>query len=121
KSPPPASIDGVFFPKPVEQILANNEANSVPFIIGVNNHECGLRLLLAMNITGLQEGMKRETAEEVLKKLPTLGSFPSTIDLLLDEYIGDETDPAEIRNGFTHLLGDHIFVIPALSVAKYHR
>ncbi|KAG9460634.1 hypothetical protein GDO78_020541, partial [Eleutherodactylus coqui] len=72
KFPLPASIDGVFFPKPVEQILANNEANSVPFIIGVNNHECGLRLLLAMNITGFQEGMKRETAEEVLKKLPTL-------------------------------------------------
>ncbi|KAG9474788.1 hypothetical protein GDO78_003314 [Eleutherodactylus coqui] len=121
KFPLPASIDGVFFPKPVEQILANNEANSVPFIIGVNNQEFGWMLPLAMNITGLQEGMNRETAEEMLKKLPVLGSFSSTIDFLLDEYIGEETDPAEIRNGFTDLLGDHIFVIPALTVAKYHR
>ncbi|CAN2389271.1 carboxylic ester hydrolase activity, partial [Pristimantis euphronides] len=117
----PVSIDGVFFPQPVEQILANKEANSVPFIIGVNNNEFGWVLPLAMNITGFKEGMERETVQEILENLPILGSLSSFSSLLIDEYIGDETDPAEIRNRVLDLAGDVLFVIPALRAAKYHR
>ncbi|XP_075138296.1 fatty acyl-CoA hydrolase precursor, medium chain-like [Leptodactylus fuscus] len=117
----PASIDGVFLPKPVEQILAEKEANCVPFIIGVNNQEFGWIVPSTMNITGFQEGMERETAQKILKNFPVLGSFSGGTNLLVDEYIGDETDPAEIRNHFIDLIGDHIFVIPALKTAKYHR
>ncbi|XP_075694385.1 fatty acyl-CoA hydrolase precursor, medium chain-like [Rhinoderma darwinii] len=117
----PASIDGVFFPKPVEQILADKEANSVSFMTGVTNQEFGWILPSTMNITGLQEGMERETALEVLKNFPILGSFSRGIVRLLDEYVGDETEPAEIRNRLIDLFGDLVFVIPALKVANYHR
>ncbi|KAM3918377.1 fatty acyl-CoA hydrolase precursor, medium chain-like [Leptodactylus fuscus] len=117
----PASIDGVFFPKPVEQILAEKEANSVPFLTGVTNQEFGWILPSTLNITGFREGMERGTAQEIVKNLPFLGSFSGGTNLLVDEYIGDETDPAEIRNHFIDLIGDLIFVIPALKTAKYHR
>ncbi|XP_069822445.1 fatty acyl-CoA hydrolase precursor, medium chain-like isoform X2 [Dendropsophus ebraccatus] len=117
----PASIDGAFFPKPVEQILANKEANGVPFLTGVTNQEFGWILPSTMNITGFQEGMERETVHEILKNLPILGPVSSATSLLIDEYFRDETDPAEIRNRFLDLVGDLIFVIPALKTAMYHR
>ncbi|XP_069801981.1 fatty acyl-CoA hydrolase precursor, medium chain-like [Dendropsophus ebraccatus] len=117
----PPTIDGVFFSKPVEQILADKEVNSVPFLTGVTNQEFGWILPSSVNITGLREGMERETVEELLRNFPLLNSFSSATSLLMDEYIGDKTDPAEIRNRFLDLAGDIIFVIPALRVAKYHR
>ncbi|XP_072254334.1 cocaine esterase-like [Pyxicephalus adspersus] len=39
--PLPACVDGVFLPKPVEEILAAKENNKVPFIIGVTEQEYG--------------------------------------------------------------------------------
>ncbi|XP_069802155.1 carboxylesterase 5A-like [Dendropsophus ebraccatus] len=66
-------------------------------------------------------GMEREAVEELLRNFPLLSSFSSATNLLMDEYIRDETDPGEIRNRFLDLAGDLMFVIPALRVAKYHR
>ncbi|XP_056415621.1 fatty acyl-CoA hydrolase precursor, medium chain-like isoform X2 [Hyla sarda] len=117
----PAAIDGVFFPKPVEQILANKEVNSVPFMTGVTNQEFGWLIPLSLNITGFREGMERETVLKLLRTFPLLRSFSSATSLLIDEYFGDETDPAEIRNRFMDLAGDFMFIIPALKTAKYHR
>ncbi|XP_069802324.1 fatty acyl-CoA hydrolase precursor, medium chain-like [Dendropsophus ebraccatus] len=117
----PATFDGVFFPKPVEQILADKEVNNVPLMAGVNNQEFGWLGPVAMNIPGFREGMKREAMEEILRNIPLLRSFSNATSLLMDEYVGDETDPAEIRNVFTDVVGDLLFVIPALKAAKYHR
>ncbi|XP_073421401.1 fatty acyl-CoA hydrolase precursor, medium chain-like isoform X2 [Dendrobates tinctorius] len=117
----PASVDGAFFPKAAHQIMADKEVNSVPFMAGVNNQEFGWILPSAMNISGFREGMEREAAEEMLKNFPLLGPFSSATSFLIDEYFGDETDPAEVRNRLIDLVGDLIFVIPALRTAKHHR
>ncbi|XP_073515736.1 fatty acyl-CoA hydrolase precursor, medium chain-like [Phyllobates terribilis] len=117
----PASVDGSFFPKAAEQIMADKEVNSVPFMTGVNNQEFGWVMPLVMNFSGFREGMEREVAEEMLKTFPILGPFSSATSFLIDEYIGDVTDPDEIRNRFVDLVGDLVFVIPALRTAKYHR
>ncbi|XP_069801980.1 fatty acyl-CoA hydrolase precursor, medium chain-like [Dendropsophus ebraccatus] len=117
----PASIDGVFIPKPVEQILTEKEVNNIPFMTGITNQEFGWSIPLSMNITGLQKGMEREEVEELLRTFPLLRSFSSATSRLMDKYIGHEADPAEIRNRFLDLVGDFMFAIPALRVAKYHR
>ncbi|XP_056415625.1 fatty acyl-CoA hydrolase precursor, medium chain-like isoform X1 [Hyla sarda] len=117
----PPTIDGVFFPKPVEQIVTDKEVNSVPFMIGVTNQEFGWILMVTLNVIEFQEGIKRKKVEELLRSLPLMSSLPSATGLLMDEYIGEETDPAEIRNSFLDLAGDLVFVIPALRTAKYHR
>lgn len=53
---------------------------------------------------------------------PSLQMFPSeSVSVLTDEYLGDTDDPAELRDRFQELLGDIVFVIPALQVSKYHR
>lgn len=43
------------------------------------------------------------------------------MQLVLDEYLGDTKDPIKLRDGFQDLMGDVLFVIPALQVAKHHR
>eukprot|EP00079_Xenopus_tropicalis_P015641 XP_004913615.1 PREDICTED: carboxylesterase 5A-like [Xenopus tropicalis] len=117
----PACVDGVFLPKPVEEILANKESNQVPFLIGFNNNEFGWMLPMALNISGFREGMGRKEVQSVLSALPLLHSVSSLVPLLMKEYFGDTNDQTEIRNKFLELNGDILFVIPALRTAQYHR
>uniref|UniRef100_A0A8C0GPY5 Carboxylesterase type B domain-containing protein n=1 Tax=Chelonoidis abingdonii TaxID=106734 RepID=A0A8C0GPY5_CHEAB len=51
-----------------------------------------------------------------------IGNFPSEfVSVVADEYLGDTDDPAELRDRFQDLMGDILFVIPALQVSRYHR
>ncbi|NXS95059.1 EST5A Carboxylesterase, partial [Jacana jacana] len=40
---------------------------------------------------------------------------------IVDEYLGDTEDPAELRDGFLDLLGDVGIVMPAIKALNYHR
>ena len=42
-------------------------------------------------------------------------------DLVADEYLGTSGDRLKIRDGFTELLGDSFFAIPAIKTANSHR
>ncbi|XP_066438788.1 fatty acyl-CoA hydrolase precursor, medium chain-like [Eleutherodactylus coqui] len=117
----PVCVDGVFLPKPVEEMLADKEVNKVPFIVGMNNHEFGWVIPLFFNITGISEGMTREAATLALRDLPIMPPNPKAIPFILDEYLGDIDDPLEIRDRFLDLCGDSMFGIPALRIAKGHR
>ncbi|XP_044125309.1 fatty acyl-CoA hydrolase precursor, medium chain-like isoform X2 [Bufo gargarizans] len=116
----PGSVDGVFLPKPVKQMMANKEGNKVPLLIGINNQEFGWELPKLFGITGITEGMTRETMiQKVQDAISDLS--PDVIPFVVDEYIGDITDPLKIRDRFLDLCGDQKFVIPALEIAKYYR
>ncbi|XP_040266542.1 fatty acyl-CoA hydrolase precursor, medium chain-like isoform X1 [Bufo bufo] len=116
----PGSVHGVFLPKPVKEMMANKEGNKVPFLIGINNQEFGWALPQLLNITGITEGMTRETMiQKVQEAIPVLS--PDVIPFVVDEYLGDITDPLKIRDRFLDLCGDQKFVIPALQIAKYYR
>lgn len=40
---------------------------------------------------------------------------------MVDEYIGSGEDRVKNRDGFTEVIGDMIFTIPAIKVANAHR
>uniref|UniRef100_A0A8C5N408 Carboxylesterase type B domain-containing protein n=1 Tax=Leptobrachium leishanense TaxID=445787 RepID=A0A8C5N408_9ANUR len=120
----PGSIDGVFLPKPVEEMLANNESKDVPFLIGINEQECGwsiLQVRRATNLTSIKDGIDKDTLQSLMKTLPFMEISESDMPLVMEEYFGDTNDPEEIRNRFLDMCGDKIFVMPALKTAKYHR
>ncbi|XP_053305783.1 uncharacterized protein LOC128468037 [Spea bombifrons] len=119
--PLPMCVDGVFLPKPSEEILANKENNRVPLMIGVCEQEFGWAIPLVMNISGITEGMTKDTVEATLRLVPFLSHTTHFIPLAMEEYFGDTSDPTEIRDRFLDLCGDLAFVIPALKTAKYHR
>ncbi|NWX85183.1 EST5A Carboxylesterase, partial [Nothoprocta ornata] len=41
--------------------------------------------------------------------------------VVMDEYLGDTDDPAELRDRFLDLLGDLVIVIPSIKTLNYHR
>lgn len=46
---------------------------------------------------------------------------PESFDLLMEEYMGDSGDPQTLRAQFHEMMGDSVFVIPALQVANFQR
>uniref|UniRef100_A0A452IRC7 Carboxylic ester hydrolase n=1 Tax=Gopherus agassizii TaxID=38772 RepID=A0A452IRC7_9SAUR len=118
----PIVIDGVFIPKKPEELLAAKEFSAVPYIIGVNNHEYGWSIPSVFNLTGIEDGMEKQAIISSLQSTLSLLNFPSeSVSVVADEYLGDTDDPAELRDRFQDLMGDILFVIPALQVSKYHR
>ncbi|CAD7689020.1 unnamed protein product [Nyctereutes procyonoides] len=91
----PAVVDGTFLPRDPQELLAFADFQPVPSIIGVNNNEFGWLLPLI---------------------LP-----PEVGDLLIEEYLEDSADPQTIKVQFHEMMGDTIFVIPALQVANFQR
>uniref|UniRef100_A0A4X2KP73 Carboxylic ester hydrolase n=1 Tax=Vombatus ursinus TaxID=29139 RepID=A0A4X2KP73_VOMUR len=114
----PSVIDGQFFPKHPEELLAAGEFHHVPSIIGVNNHECGWVIPVEMGIPGFKENMDKETVQSVLQS-SFLGIPPELGQLMMEEYLKDTEDPGGYRAQFQDMMGDSMFVIPALKLAKY--
>ncbi len=42
------------------------------------------------------------------------------VDLVANEYLGDTRDPVQVRDIYREMMGDMLFNIPALRLAKYH-
>uniref|UniRef100_A0A4X2LXJ1 Carboxylic ester hydrolase n=1 Tax=Vombatus ursinus TaxID=29139 RepID=A0A4X2LXJ1_VOMUR len=89
----PGVVDGQFLPKHPEELLAAGEFNHVPSIISVNNHECGWMI-------------PKLILRDIWK-------------IYTKQILGDTEDPGEFRAQFQDMMGDLMFVIPALKVAKY--
>ncbi|NWI42846.1 SASB hydrolase, partial [Picathartes gymnocephalus] len=43
------------------------------------------------------------------------------VDRVYKEYIGDTENPAQVRDGVLDAVGDVLFVLSAVEVARYHR
>ncbi|XP_062317145.1 cocaine esterase isoform X2 [Osmerus eperlanus] len=115
------TVDGHFLPKPAEELFQNQQLHKVPFMTGINTDEGGWLLPGFFAPPNWIEGMDRE---EVLAFLSLI--FPDPKDhwkaeLVTDEYLGTSGDRVKIRNGFTQLIGDFLFNIPAIKTANSHR
>uniref|UniRef100_A0A3P9CPB6 Carboxylesterase type B domain-containing protein n=1 Tax=Maylandia zebra TaxID=106582 RepID=A0A3P9CPB6_9CICH len=83
---------------PVDELFRKHELHAVPFMTGVNNDEGGWILLLFCN------------PEAAFLR-----------DVIADEYIGNGDDRVKNRDGYTEMLGDLFFTIPAIKAANAHR
>lgn len=118
----PAVIDGEFLLKSTEELLAAKEFNTVPYLLGMNNHEYGWVVPVAMNFPNLTDGMDRQTITAALQQTGVLSKFsPEAQQSVLNEYLGDTEDPVQLRSRFQDLMGDAMFVMPALQIARIHR
>ncbi|KAL1247760.1 hypothetical protein QQF64_023136 [Cirrhinus molitorella] len=69
---------------------------------------------------GWIDGMDKEQA---IKDLTLTYPDPRDrwiVDLVANEYLGDTSDPIQIRDIYREMMGDVMFNIPALQLAKYH-
>ncbi|XP_036604056.1 cocaine esterase-like [Trichosurus vulpecula] len=113
-------VDGQFLPKHPEELLAAGEFYHVPSIIGVNNHEFGWVIPVRLNIPGFKDNMDKNDIQSALQ-IELSGLPPQLIHLMMEEYVRDTEDPGEYRAQFQEMMGDLLFLIPSLKVAKYHQ
>uniref|UniRef100_A0A8C8U9U3 Carboxylesterase type B domain-containing protein n=1 Tax=Peromyscus maniculatus bairdii TaxID=230844 RepID=A0A8C8U9U3_PERMB len=118
----PAVVDGVFFPKHPQELLASVDFHPVPSIIGVNNDENGWTIPMVMGTAQTIKEIMRENLQDILKNTAVQMMLPPECgDLLMEEYMGDTEDPQTLQIQFTEMMGDFMFVIPALQVAHFQR
>uniref|UniRef100_A0A663DMU0 Carboxylic ester hydrolase n=1 Tax=Aquila chrysaetos chrysaetos TaxID=223781 RepID=A0A663DMU0_AQUCH len=119
-----ASADGVFFPKSPRQLLSEKVINAVPYIIGVNNCEFGWVLPTTMKFPAYTDGLDEDVARQFLQSslaLTLKGVTSEVVDRVYNEYIGNAENRAQVRDGLLDAIGDPLFVLSAIEVARYHR
>ncbi|XP_062969199.1 cocaine esterase-like [Cynocephalus volans] len=115
----PGVVDGAFLPRHPLELLASDEFRPVPSIIGVNNDEWGWTIPMFMGYD-TQKEVDRESMQALVQKTSAEMMLPpETGDLLMEEYMGDNEDPQTLQAQFREMMGDAMFVIPALQVAHF--
>ncbi|XP_019391416.1 PREDICTED: fatty acyl-CoA hydrolase precursor, medium chain-like [Crocodylus porosus] len=118
----PAVVDGIFIQKNPEDLMAAKEFSAVPYIIGITNHEYSWLIPNSLGLPGLKEGMERETiTSELENMLPFLSVPPEGVPLIVHEYLGDTNDTTVLRDRFLDLIGDAVFLVPAIKSSRYHK
>ncbi|KAM4618949.1 fatty acyl-CoA hydrolase precursor, medium chain [Polymixia lowei] len=115
------NIDGHFLSKDVDELFKNHELLKIPFMTGVNSDEGGWLLPDYFAPSNWTEGMDREYIMNVLAMFYPDPSDELFRELVADEYLGTSEDRIKNRDGFTELVGDLFFTIPAIKVANSHR
>uniref|UniRef100_G1MDR5 Carboxylic ester hydrolase n=1 Tax=Ailuropoda melanoleuca TaxID=9646 RepID=G1MDR5_AILME len=119
----PTVVDGVLLPKMPEEILAEKKFNSVPYIIGINKQEFGWILPMQMMGYPLSEGkLDQKTATSLLWKSYSVVRVPEELTpLATEKYLGGTDDPVKKKDLFLDMLGDLVFGVPSVTVARHHR
>ncbi|XP_075851766.1 liver carboxylesterase 1-like [Microcebus murinus] len=118
----PTVVDGVVLPKSPEEILAEKSFNTVPYIVGFNKQECGWLFLLLMGYPLSEDKLDQETATSVFWKFYPFTGIPEELtSVAIEEYLGGTDDPVKKKNQFLDLMGDVIFGVPSVIVARHHR
>ncbi|KAL0968450.1 hypothetical protein UPYG_G00267000 [Umbra pygmaea] len=115
------TVDGHFLQKSAMESFHKHEMHKVPFITGVNTDEFGWLLTHVTLPSGWVDGIDREHVISVLTLLNPNPKDQWISELLADEYLGTSDDQINIRDGLRELLGDAVFIIPALRTAGFHR
>jgi carboxylesterase type B len=118
----PGVVDGSFLPRHPQELLASADFQPVPSIIGVNNHEFGWLLPRGLGTDDTQKQIDRKTMQDILQHTSVQLMLPPECgDLLMEEYMGDTEDPQTLLVQYLEIMGDAIFVVPALQVANFQR
>ncbi|XP_035924829.1 liver carboxylesterase 1 [Halichoerus grypus] len=118
----PTVVDGVLLPKMPEEILAEKKFNSVPYIIGINKQEFGWLLPMMMGYPLSEGKLDQKTAASLLwKSYPIVGIPEELTPLATEKFLGGTDDPVKNKDLFLDMLGDLVFGVPSVTVARHHR
>ncbi|XP_062969198.1 cocaine esterase-like [Cynocephalus volans] len=113
-------VDGAFLPRHPQELLASGDFQPIPSIIGVNSDEFGWVMPESLDMILTQKEVDREAMLAVLQKtLAHMMLPPEMGDLCMKEYLGDNENSQTLQAQFQEMMGDAIFVMPALRVAHF--
>uniref|UniRef100_A0A7N9CQ55 Carboxylic ester hydrolase n=1 Tax=Macaca fascicularis TaxID=9541 RepID=A0A7N9CQ55_MACFA len=118
----PTVIDGVVLPKTPEELQAERKFLTVPYIIGINKKEFGWFLPTLMGYPLSEGKLDQKTAMSLLWKSYPLVHIPKElIPEATEKYLGGTDDPVKKKDLFLDLMGDVMFGVPSVIVARHHR
>ncbi|XP_070469775.1 liver carboxylesterase-like isoform X2 [Equus przewalskii] len=118
----PTVVDGVLLPKMPEEILAEKTFNTVPYIVGINKQEFGWIIPTMMGYPLSEGKMDQRTATSLLQNSSTLLNIPEELTpVAIEKYLGGTDDPVKKKVLFLDLMGDVMFGVPSVTVARLHR
>ncbi|EHA99843.1 Liver carboxylesterase [Heterocephalus glaber] len=135
----PTVIDGVLLPKTTPEILAEKNFNTVPYIVGINKQEfawvlqmmIGYPLPEGRNCTRLKRLAINEASwvekphyvpDGAIHFLDAFQNIPEElIPVATEKYLGGTDNPVKKQDLFLNLMGDLIFGVPSVTVARGHR
>lgn len=115
------NIDGHVLTKPIDDMYRTHQLLTVPFMTGVNNDEGGWLLPSFLGPPNWTEGIDLEHVSNILSMFYPDPKDAIIKDLTLREYTGTGEDRVKNRVGFTEIIGDMMFIIPAIKSANAHR
>ncbi|KFV60530.1 Fatty acyl-CoA hydrolase precursor, medium chain, partial [Tyto alba] len=103
--------------KKIANIFKCEASSSLPLINCLRNHEA--EDIVFNSTVGLKEIRDKKSITSTLEFiLPMMVKF---LPEIVDEYLGNTDDPAELRDRFLDLLGDVAIVMPSIKALNYHR
>ncbi|XP_051835830.1 liver carboxylesterase 1-like [Antechinus flavipes] len=118
----PAVVDGVFFPKSPKELLAENQFQHIPYLMGITNHEFGWFLPKMLGYPISEDGLDQGMATELLWHSYPLLKIPQTLtSVITEKYLGGTDDPVKKKNLFLEMLGDLTFWIPTVILGRLQR
>ncbi|XP_062033746.1 liver carboxylesterase 1-like [Lepus europaeus] len=119
---PPTVVDGMLLPKAPEEILADKRFNRVPYIVGINKQEFGWILPTLMSYPLSDGKLDQKTATELLwKSYPIVNISKELTPVATEKYLGRTDDLIKKKDLFLDLIGDVLFGVPSVIVARHHR
>ncbi|XP_077649026.1 liver carboxylesterase 1-like isoform X3 [Urocitellus parryii] len=118
----PTVMDGVVLPKTPEEILADKTFNTVPYIVGINKQEFGWILPTMLGFPISEGKLDQKMATSLLQKTGSLLEIQDELTQMATEknFRGTD-DPVKIKDLFLELIGDVLYCIPSVTVARSHR
>ncbi|XP_068938553.1 liver carboxylesterase 1-like isoform X1 [Petaurus breviceps papuanus] len=118
----PAVVDGVFFPRSPQELLAEKQFKDIPYIMGITNHEFGWFLPKTLGYPISEDELDQGMATELLWHSYPLLKIPKDLTpMVTEEYLGGTDDPVIKKNLFLEMLGDLTFWIPTVMLGRLHR
>ncbi|KAF5927187.1 hypothetical protein HPG69_019113, partial [Diceros bicornis minor] len=118
----PTVVDGVLLPKMPEEILAEKTFNTVPYIVGINKQEFGWVLPTLMGFPLSEGKLDQKTASSLLQKSYYILNIPEELaPVATEKYLEWTDDPVKKKDLFLELMGDVVFGVPSVTVARLHR
>ncbi|XP_019605336.2 liver carboxylesterase 1 [Rhinolophus sinicus] len=118
----PTVVDGLLLPKMPKELLAEKKFNPVPYIVGLNKQEFGWLLPVMMGYPLSEGKLDQKTATSLLWKSYPLTNIPEELTPIATErYLGGTDDPVKKKDLFLDLIGDVVFLVPSVTVARGHR
>ncbi|XP_033075830.1 liver carboxylesterase 1-like, partial [Trachypithecus francoisi] len=115
-------IDGVLLPKTPEELQAERKFHTVPYMVGFNKQEFGWILPTSMGYPLSEGKLDQKTAMSLLwKSYPFVHIPKELIPEATEKYLGGTDDPVKKKDLFLDLMGDVLFDVPSVIVARHHR